>query len=73
LALQKAARKLKNNPYQISKATGMPLTTAQHLLKIKTNGPLRNTETLALALGLKFKLIDGGSTIVKPAKRSTLE
>ena len=64
--IQGAARKLKTNPYQVAKASGLPLTTVQRLLTIKLNVPLRNVEMLAKALGLMIRLVPNGKSIVLP-------
>src|SRR5271156_5685281 len=65
--IQKAMREQKTNPYQIAKASGMPLTTVQRLLEKKINVPLRNAEMLAKALGITICLM---SSKVFPGKVS---
>jgi hypothetical protein len=62
--IQAAARKQKTNPYQISKASGMPLTTVQRLLTLKINAPLRNVEMLAKVLGLTIAVAATGKGVV---------
>lgn len=64
--IQKAMREQKTNPYQIAKASGMPLTTVQRLLEKRINVPLRNVEMLARALGLTIVL---AAKVPKPAAK----
>jgi DNA-binding phage protein len=66
LALQAAARKQKTNPYQISKASGMSLTTIQRLLSIQANLPLLNVETLLDTLGVDVRLVPKGKPLARP-------
>jgi hypothetical protein len=56
-AIRESAHQQGTNPYQIAKASGMPLTTIQRLLKVKVHVPLRNVETLLEALGVEVKLV----------------
>jgi hypothetical protein len=65
--IQAAARQQKTNPYQISKASGIPLTTVHRLLGLKINIPLRNVEMLAKALGLTITIVTTGKGIVSAA------
>jgi hypothetical protein len=65
-AIRTAVKKQKTNPYQLAKASGIPLTTVQRLLTIKLNVPLRNVEMLAKALGLMIRLVPNGKSIVLP-------
>jgi hypothetical protein len=67
-AIQDAMRRLGTNPYQITKSSGLPLTTVQRLLSIKLNVPLRNVEMLAEALGVRFEVVADGKAKVKLAK-----
>ena len=64
--IQQAMREQKTNPYQIAKASGMPLTTVQRLLEKRINVPLRNVEMLAKALGLTIVL---AAKVPKPAAK----
>jgi hypothetical protein len=65
-ALQEAAKKQKTNPYQIAKASGMPLTTVQRLLNKKINTPLRNVEMLLAALGTDYRIVADRRPIARP-------
>ena len=64
--LQDSARRQGTNPYQITKASGLPLTTVQRLLSIKINLPLRNVEMLMAALGLEIR-VTRGTSATRPA------
>lgn len=65
--IQKGAKELKTNPYQVAKASGLPLTTVQRLLTVKLNVPLRNVEMLAKALGLTIGIVPAGKSVVLPS------
>jgi hypothetical protein len=64
--IQKAMREQKTNPYQIAKASGMPLTTVQRLLEKRINVPLRNVEMLAKALGVTILVAFESKPKAKP-------
>jgi DNA-binding phage protein len=66
-AIRTAVWQQGTNPYQIAKASGIPLTTVQRLLSRKTSLPLRNVEALLDALGVRVVLLQGGKTKVPPA------
>jgi len=66
-AIQDAVRSIGTNPYQIAKSSGMPLTTVQRLLGIKSNVPLRNAELLTDVLGVRFEIVANGKAKVKLA------
>ena len=65
MAIQAAARSQRTNPYQIAKASGMPLTTVQRLLTRRISLPLVNVEMLFEALGLRFQLVATAKTFVE--------
>ena len=67
-AIQDAVHSLGTNPYQIAKSSGMPLTTVQRLLGIKSNVPLRNAELLTDVLGVRFEIVANGKAKVKLAR-----
>ena len=56
-ALRDEVKRQGTNPYQVAKASGLPLTTVQRLLSITGNVPLRNVETLLGVLGLEVRFI----------------
>lgn len=56
-ALRDEVKRQGTNPYQVAKASGLPLTTVQRLLSITGNVPLRNVETLLGVLGLEVRII----------------
>ena len=45
------------NSYRLAKISGIPLTTVQRLLVLKTNLPLRNIDILLCALGLDVTIV----------------
>lgn len=66
VAIREAVTRQGTNPYQITKASGIPLTTVQRLLAIKINAPLRNVEMLMAVLGLDFTVVPSGKSVARP-------
>ncbi len=68
--VQELARREKTNPYQIAKATGLPLRSVQKLLSQATNPTLRNVETILGGFGLAIHVLPGGPVSIQPGRRT---
>ena len=65
-AIHAEVARQRTNPYQIAKATGMPVTTVQRFMNRSACVPLRTVESLLDALGVTYRLISSGRTVVHP-------
>jgi len=65
-AIHAEVARQRTNPYQIAKASGMPLTTVQRFLSRTTCVPIQRVESMLDALGLTYRLVSSGRSIVSP-------
>ena len=69
--VQDVARRQKTNPYQIAKATGLPLRSIQKLLTQSANPTLRNVEVILDGFGMSIHVVSDGPVSIKPGKSAT--
>ncbi len=66
--IQDEAIRRRTNPYQIAKATGLPLRSVQKLLAQKANPTLKNIEVILDGFGLALLLIEVAKPRIKPGR-----
>jgi hypothetical protein len=67
--IQQAVALHQTNPYQIAKATGLPLRSIQKLLTQRSNPTLRNVEVILIGLGYRLYVKAEGERIIAPRRR----
>lgn len=65
-AIREEVARQRTNPYQIAKASGMSLTTVQRFLGRTTCLPIQNVESILDDLGLTYRLVSSGRSLVNP-------
>lgn len=65
-AIRAESARQRTNPYQIAKASGVPLTTVQRFLSRTTCVPIQRVESLLEALGVTYRLVPSGHSLVSP-------
>jgi DNA-binding phage protein len=66
--IQDEAARRRTNPYQIAKATGLPLRSVQKLLAQKSNPTLKNIEVILDGFGLSILVIEESKPKIKPGR-----
>jgi hypothetical protein len=66
--IQDEAMRRRTNPYQIAKATGLPLRSVQKLLAQKSNPTLKNIEVILDGFGLAILIIEVAKPRIKPGR-----
>jgi DNA-binding phage protein len=64
--LRKLASARRTNPYQIAKATGVPLHSVQILLSAVANPTLGNFESIVQGFGYEITLVRKGEPSIEP-------
>lgn len=67
--VQDLAKRQKTNPYQIAKATGLPLRSIQKLLSQSSNPTLRNVEMILGGFGLSIHIVEDRPVTIRPGRR----
>jgi DNA-binding phage protein len=66
--IQDEAMRRRTTPYQIAKATGLPLRSVQKLLAQTTNPTLKNIEMILDGFGLSILVIEVAKPRIKPGR-----
>ncbi len=66
--IQDEALRRRTNPYQIAKATGLPLRSVQKLLAQKSNPTLKNIEMILDGFGLAILVLEVAKPRIKPGR-----
>jgi len=66
--IQDEAVRRRTNPYQIAKATGLPLRSVQKLLAQRSNPTLKNIELILDGFGLSILVVEVAKPTIKPGR-----